>query len=100
MIQQLGHARMPRPRNIVLFDWETGAEPGIGEDLSGPFEVLGEVTARMHLHTRNWKRPPGFSASPGILKQASARASPTGAAGAMAWALMRKSRNSLAAQWN
>ena len=48
------------PRNIVLFDWETGAEPGIGEDLAGPFEVLGEVTARMHLHSRKWKRPSGF----------------------------------------
>lgn len=60
IIQQLAHARMPRPRNIVLFDWENGAEPGIGEDLSVPFEVLGEVTARMHLHTRNWQRPAWF----------------------------------------
>jgi len=61
IIQHLGHRTMPRPRNIVLFDWETGAEPGIGEDLSEPFEVLGEVTARMHLHTRQWKRPPWFT---------------------------------------
>jgi Ser/Thr protein kinase RdoA (MazF antagonist) len=61
IIQQLAHARMPRPRNIVLFDWETGSEPGIGEDLSAPFEVLGEVTARMHLHTRQWKRPDWFT---------------------------------------
>lgn len=61
IIQQLGHSRMPRPRNIVLFDWETGAEPGIGEDLSAPFEVLGEVTARMHLHAKGWKRPTWFN---------------------------------------
>jgi Ser/Thr protein kinase RdoA (MazF antagonist) len=61
IIQQLGHRRMQRPRNIVLFEWETGSEPGIGEDLSGPFEVLGEVTARMHLHTKAWKRPPWFT---------------------------------------
>lgn len=61
IIQQVAHARMARPRNVVVFDWETGAEPGIGEDLSGPFEVLGEVTARMHLHTRQWKRPEWFS---------------------------------------
>jgi Ser/Thr protein kinase RdoA (MazF antagonist) len=60
IIQQLEHKRMPRPRNIVLFDWETGAEPGIGEDLSRPFEVLGEVTARMHLYTKTWQRPPWF----------------------------------------
>jgi Ser/Thr protein kinase RdoA (MazF antagonist) len=61
LIQQLGHTRMPRPRNIVLFDWEEGVEPGIGEDLSAPFEVLGEVTARMHLHARQWKRPEWFT---------------------------------------
>ena len=60
IIQQLAHKRMPRPRNIVLFDWEAGAEPGIGEDLIEPFKVLGEVTARMHLHTRKWKRPEWF----------------------------------------
>ena len=60
IIQQLAHERMPRPRNIVLFDWETGTEPGIGEDLAEPFKVLGEVTARMHLHTRQWKRPAWF----------------------------------------
>ena len=47
-------------RHVVLSDWETGAEPGIGEDLSKPFEVLGEVTARMHLHARQWKRPAWF----------------------------------------
>jgi Ser/Thr protein kinase RdoA (MazF antagonist) len=61
VIQQLGHARMPGYRNIVLFGWETGAEPGIGEDLSKPFEILGEVTARMHLHARQWKRPDWFT---------------------------------------
>jgi Ser/Thr protein kinase RdoA (MazF antagonist) len=60
-IQQQRHARMAGPRNIVLFNWETGIEPGISEDLSGPFEVLGEVTARMHLHARKWKRPASFT---------------------------------------
>ena len=47
-------------RHVVLSDWETGSEPGIGEDLSMPFEVLGEVTARMHLHARQWNRPAWF----------------------------------------
>lgn len=60
LIQTISHPRLPRPRNVVLFDWETGAEPGIGEDLIGPFEVLGEVTARMHRHVRQWKRPRWF----------------------------------------
>jgi Ser/Thr protein kinase RdoA (MazF antagonist) len=55
------HPLMARPRNVVLFEWEEGSEPGIGdEDLARPFEILGEVTARMHLHSRQWSRPPGF----------------------------------------
>ena len=61
IIQHVGHPRLPRPRNIVLFDWETGTEPGIGQDLSEPFEMLGEVTARMHLHARQWQRPAWFT---------------------------------------
>ncbi len=61
LIQHVGHPRLPRPRHVVLSEWELGSEPGIGEDLSAPFEVLGEVTARMHLHTRRWRRPPWFT---------------------------------------
>jgi Ser/Thr protein kinase RdoA (MazF antagonist) len=61
IIQVVGHPRMKDPRHIVLSDWESGAEPGIGEDLSKPFEVLGEVTARMHRHTREWQRPTWFT---------------------------------------
>jgi Ser/Thr protein kinase RdoA (MazF antagonist) len=60
IVQQLGHKRMPRPRSIVLFEWETGAEPGMGQDLTEPFKVLGEVTARMHLHARQWHKPSWF----------------------------------------
>ncbi len=59
-IQQVAHNRMPRLRNIVLFDWETGAEPGFGGDLVESFKVLGEVTARMHIHARSWPRPHWF----------------------------------------
>jgi Ser/Thr protein kinase RdoA (MazF antagonist) len=61
LIQSLAHPRMARPRNIVLFGWETGAEPGIGEDLTEAFKDLGEVTARMHRHARAWKRPAWFT---------------------------------------
>lgn len=61
IIQDISHPRMARPRHVVLFGWETGAEPGIGEDLSEPFEVLGEITARMHIHARQWKRPEWFT---------------------------------------
>jgi Ser/Thr protein kinase RdoA (MazF antagonist) len=48
-------------RYVVLSDWETGTEPGIGQDLAKPFEILGEVTARMHRHARMWKRPGFFT---------------------------------------
>ncbi len=60
IIQIVGHSRMARPRHVVLSVWEAGSEPGIGEDLAEPFEILGEVTARMHLHARQWLRPPWF----------------------------------------
>jgi Ser/Thr protein kinase RdoA (MazF antagonist) len=46
-------------RHVVLFDWETGVEPSEAE-LLGPFAVLGAVTARMHLHSRQWTRPKDF----------------------------------------
>ncbi len=48
-------------RHIVLSEWEEGSEPGIGQDLQKPFEVLGEVTARMHKHARQFKRPAFFT---------------------------------------
>jgi Ser/Thr protein kinase RdoA (MazF antagonist) len=61
IIQIVGHAQLERPRHVVLSDWELGAEPGIGQDLVKPFEALGEVTARMHQHSRKWKRPSHFT---------------------------------------
>lgn len=61
LIQTVAHELMPRPRNVVAFRWEDGVEPSEKEhDLSSPFEILGEITARMHLHSMAWKRPPGF----------------------------------------
>jgi Ser/Thr protein kinase RdoA (MazF antagonist) len=46
-------------RQAVLFEWLPGAEPA--EDrLTEKFEVLGEICARMHRHSRAWQRPPEF----------------------------------------
>ena len=61
IIQMVGHAKLDHLRHVVLSDWETGSEPGIGQDLVKPFEVLGEVTARMHQHSQGWNRPPYFT---------------------------------------
>jgi Ser/Thr protein kinase RdoA (MazF antagonist) len=44
-------------RHVVLFEWEQGREPGIGEDLA----ALGEAAARMHLHVMRWQRPAWFT---------------------------------------
>ncbi len=61
IIQIIAHSRMQHPRNVVLFNWEKGAEPGIGQNLMAPFRVLGEVTALMHKHAQSWKRPAWFT---------------------------------------
>ena len=61
IIQVVRHPGMASPRHVVLSQWEVGAEPGIGQDLARPFEVLGEATARMHRHSRTWERPGWFT---------------------------------------
>ena len=61
LIQDVVHPLMDSPRHVVLFHWETGAEPGIADDLTASFEVLGETAARMHMHARQWQRPAGFT---------------------------------------
>lgn len=61
LVQVVGHQGLTAARFVVLFDWETGSEPGIGEDLTRPFEALGEVAARMHRFTRTWDRPSWFT---------------------------------------
>ena len=61
LIQSVSHPLLPRPRHVVLFQWEEGEEPDEEQhDLRGPFEVLGELTAHMHIHEKNWKRPDYF----------------------------------------
>lgn len=47
------------PRQVVLFAWEEGAEPS-EDELLGPFETLGFVTAQMHAFTRKWRAPETF----------------------------------------
>lgn len=47
-------------RFIVAFAALPGQELQPGDDLSGWFAPLGEITARLHLHAREWTPPPGF----------------------------------------
>ncbi len=60
LIQTVGHPAMPRARNVVLFKWESGIEPSEKEHLTDKFRLLGEVTARMHIHSLAWRRPERF----------------------------------------
>ena len=47
------------PRYAAMFTFLEGVEPQ--EDrLDESFERLGEVAARIHLHSRSWTPPPGF----------------------------------------
>lgn len=61
LIQVARHSRMLHSRHIVLFEWEQGREPGIGEDLAKPFEALGAAAARMHQHVLQWQKPDWFT---------------------------------------
>ena len=46
-------------RQTVLFEWLPGTEPH-DDHLTEKFGLLGEICARMHRHSRAWRRPAGF----------------------------------------
>jgi Ser/Thr protein kinase RdoA (MazF antagonist) len=46
-------------RSCVRFEFLRGTEPV--DDSVAHFAELGEITARMHRHAREWVRPPGFT---------------------------------------
>jgi Ser/Thr protein kinase RdoA (MazF antagonist) len=60
LVQTAQHPRMLHPRHVVMFEWEQGREPGIGEDLAKPFQALGAAAARMHEHVLQWSKPSWF----------------------------------------
>jgi len=59
-IQQASVAGLPDPRFMVLFHFVEGTQPDGDQDLVAPFEELGEIAARTHLHTISWQRPDRF----------------------------------------
>lgn len=48
------------PRQIAAFEFLSGKEPDPSEDLVAWFGKLGTISARLHAHSRRWKRPPDF----------------------------------------
>src|ERR1039457_4209604 len=49
----------PMTRRAVFFEGLPGTEPP-QDRLAERFQLLGEICARMHRHSRSWRRPPGF----------------------------------------
>ena len=55
---QEGHAPgLPEPRYMVMFAFAPGRQPDENEDLTAPFERLGAIAARTHLHSQAWAKP-------------------------------------------
>ena len=46
-------------RSVVRFEFLPGSEPA--DDSAAHFDELGEITARMHRHARQWARPADFT---------------------------------------
>jgi Ser/Thr protein kinase RdoA (MazF antagonist) len=47
-------------RHVVAFKFLPGYQPDEDDDLPGWFVKLGAITAKLHAHSRDWKRPRGF----------------------------------------
>ncbi|MFZ1469237.1 MAG: phosphotransferase [Paracoccaceae bacterium] len=48
---------LPEPRLMVLFEFAPGRQPDENDDLVAPFEGLGAIAARTHIHSRSWQKP-------------------------------------------
>lgn len=59
-IQEATTEGLDAPRYLVLFQFVEGDAPDESGDLSGPFEELGAIAARTHLHSIGWDRPADF----------------------------------------
>lgn len=47
-------------RNLVMFAFVDGTHPDERGELSDEFRNLGQIAARTHIHSRQWRRPDGF----------------------------------------
>lgn len=57
LVQESHVEGLPEPRFMVMFAFAPGRQPDENEDLAAPFERLGAIAARTHLHSRAWARP-------------------------------------------
>lgn len=58
-LANIGTPDLDEQRWVALFDWIEGSPPDEAQ-LKSPFRRLGEVTARLHKHARQWSLPGRF----------------------------------------
>lgn len=56
-VQEARSDHLPDPRFMVMFEFAEGRQPDENEDLRQPFERLGAIAARTHLHSQRWQKP-------------------------------------------
>ncbi len=59
LIRTVATPHLAEERMVAMFAFIEGREPD-ADDLIAPFRRLGAIAARMHIHARNWQRPPYF----------------------------------------
>lgn len=59
LVQTINAPDMDKPRHAVVYSFLPGTEPPEDQLIPG-FERLGEISARMHLHARDWTPPAEF----------------------------------------
>ncbi|MDR1789795.1 MAG: phosphotransferase [Opitutaceae bacterium] len=55
-VQHIWHKDVPQPRNCVLLTFLEGVQPD-ETNRRAAFQLLGDVTARLHKHVLNWRPP-------------------------------------------
>jgi Ser/Thr protein kinase RdoA (MazF antagonist) len=56
LVQHVWHPAVPEPRHCVLMSFLPGREPDETNRVAA-FSLLGEITARLHLHAASWRPP-------------------------------------------
>lgn len=59
-VQSFKIDELPSPRFVVMFDFVEGIQPDENHDLVAPFESLGKIAAKTHLHSIRWQKPLPF----------------------------------------
>ncbi|WOD09250.1 phosphotransferase enzyme family protein [Marinomonas sp. GJ51-6] len=47
-------------RHLVAFEFMAGSEPSVDDSLTAGFELLGKISAQLHLHASQWQTPENF----------------------------------------